>query len=860
MVRSLSGILVGFVITSVGRADDLKSLLSTHCYDCHSADVKSGQLDLTTLAMTPTDAKIAAMWVRIHDRVAAGEMPPKKAEPLAAADREKLLGLIAKPLIDTEMTRRETEGRATRRRMNRQEYEHTLRDLFDAPWLPLKSVLPEDATAHGYPTVGDALDISHVQMARYLEAAERALTAVVATGPKAPPTGPVRFYARDQSSFIRRMTYSAFNTAPERATFPVLGCAGQPDVRSGMAPMTVGKADPATRELEGVGLVQGAYEPVEPKFDRFKASHSGRYKLRFRALSVWVGPNGANANLKDPTKLSPKWFIPNLDDVKPGRRSEPVTIYSELPPRQLRRLGAFDVQPEAGTYELDVHLLAGETIRPDASRLFRSRPGDQRWQNPLAEADGQPGIVYRWMEVEGPLHETWPPAGHRLLFDNLPIEATKSGVTIRSENPNADAARLLARFTEKAYRRPVADAEKRRFLPLIESQLAAGAPFKEAMFAGYAAVLCSPEFLTLHASPGRLDNHALAQRLSFFLAGSAPDAALRASADRGELAKPDELRTHTQRLLDDPRSRRFVESFTDSWLDLRKLLDNSPDAGLYGEYYLDDELTDSALEESRLTFAELIRGNRPAREIVAADYAFVNERLARHYGLPAVEGIALRKVPLPADSIRGGFLTQASVLTVTANGTTTSPVVRGAWVLDRILGQTPPKPPPVPAVEPDLRGATTIREQLAKHRNQPSCHGCHAKIDPPGFALESFDVMGAERTKYRALAEKAERVAGFAKSGQPVQYKWGLPVDASGEFADGRRFAGIAEFKRLLLSDERIVARNFVNQLTVYATGAPVAFADRAAVEAILDAAKPDGYRIADLIHGLVQSDLMRRK
>jgi hypothetical protein len=220
----------------------------------------------------------------------------------------------------------------------------------------------------------------------------------------------------------------------------------------------------------------------------------------------------------------------------------------------------------------------------------------------------------------------------------------------------------------------------------------------------------------------------------------------------------------------------------------------------------------------------------------------------------------LRKVPLPADSIRGGFLTQASVLTVTANGTTTSPVVRGAWVLDRILGQTPPKPPPVPAVEPDLRGATTIREQLAKHRNQPSCHGCHAKIDPPGFALESFDVMGAERTKYRALAEKAERVAGFAKSGQPVQYKWGLPVDASGEFADGRRFAGIAEFKRLLLADERIVARNFVNQLTVYATGAPVAFADRATVEAILDAAKPDGYRIADLIHGLVQSDLMRRK
>jgi hypothetical protein len=848
---ALGVVLIALTSAASLRGQEWKPFLESHCHSCHNPERKSGRLDLTKLAFQPSDPANARVWVRVYDRVSAGEMPPKKSEQPERAAREDFAKSLASGLIEAEEKRIAVEGRATRRRLNRQEYEYAVRDLFGLPWLSLRELLPEDAVAHGYNTVGDALDVSHVQISRYLQAAETALAAAKAPDP---PRSTRRYYARDQKSFVRRMTFTEFNTSPERATFPVLGTQAQPDVRAGKAPITVGAADPATRELEGVGLVQGAYEPVQPTFDEFKAPASGRYILRIRALTVWVGPNGANANLKNPKQLNPKWFIPNLDAVGPGRRSEPIVVTAERPPRLLRTLGAFDATPDAGTHTLDVYLQAGETIRPDAARFFRSRPGDVRFQNPLAEADGQPGVVYRWLEVDGPLPV---PAETRFKpFGDLQI---RNGEVV-SKDPATDARTLLARFASRAYRRPVPEKELPRFLPLVESRLAVGATFRESMLAGYTAVLCSPEFLTLHANPGRLDDHALASRLSFFLWNSEPDAELRSLAARGELRKPKVLRGQTQRLLDDPRSRRFVESFTDYWLDLRKIRDNSPDAGLYGDYYLDDLLADSAVEETRMYFAEMLKANLPARSVATADFAFVNERLAAHYGLPKVEGVALRKVPLPNGSVRGGLLTQASVLTVTANGTTTSPVVRGAWVLDRILGTPPTPPPPVPAVEPDLRGATTIREQLAKHRDQASCAACHATIDPPGFALESFDVMGGFRTRYRALAEPGERAKGIGKNGQPFPHKDALPVDSAGVLPDGRAFKDVVEFKALLAANDRLLARNLVRQLAIYATGAPVSFRDRTAIEAILNQTRESGYRTADLIHALIQSELFLHK
>ncbi|HAM73237.1 MAG TPA: hypothetical protein DCM86_16500 [Verrucomicrobiales bacterium] len=848
-----------------------REFLKAHCTECHDADTRKGGLDLESLPTDLADPATFARWVTVHDRVESGEMPPRKKARPAPGEQSGFTALLASALTSAERSRVDRQGRAVQRRLNRYEYEEALRDLLQLPWLQVRDSLPEDGEAHRFNKVGEALDISHVQMARYLSTGESALRQAIAPQAESPARSLQRYYARDQRSFTGPMKFSVFNTAPERATFPVLGFAGQPEVRSGKAPITSTNA--AERELEGMGVVASAYEPIEPKFNQFKAPVSGRYRIRLNAYSVWVGAGESN-----------KWYIPNLDSISRGRRDEPVVIYSETPPRLLRWLGKFDITPEPGVHELEVFLLAGEMIRPDAGRLFRSRPGPDRWQNPLAERDGQPGVVFRWLEVDGPICEEWPPAGHRALFGDLPLKgahggegssagktnrpaearpgvAQRGGVEVVSRHPMQDAQRLLAAFLPRAYRHPVPESEARRFLPVVKAALRNGSSFTDAMVAAYTAVISSPGFLCLEERPGPLDDYALASRLSFFLWNSPPDDRLLHQASEGRLGHPEVLRAEGERLLGDPRSRRFVDAFLDYWLDLRKIPATAPDADLYSDYYLDDLLTESALEETQLFFAELLRGDLPTRSVVTSDFAMLNERLAVHYGVGPVHGVAIRRTPLPAGSPRGGLMTQAAVLKVTANGTTTSPVVRGAWIMERILGQKPPPPPAgVPAVEPDTRGASTIRQQLERHRSQESCNGCHAKIDPAGFALESFDVMGGWRERYRAVGGGVAPEPGLAKSGQKFVFHQALPVDASGALPDGRPFRDVRELKELLARDERGLARNLARQLVVFATGAPVSFSDRVEIERLLDRAAPGGYGVRTLILELIQSRLFREK
>ena len=876
-VRTLAGLTVLWTLAVVFAhgavlPDAVMSLIDNRCSSCHNDEDKKGGLDLTAPAVLSLTAepKNFALWVKVFDRVNASEMPPQPKPRPTPAELAAFTETLSATLTQIDRARIAVEGRASRRRLNRYEYENALRDLLHAPWLQVRDTLPEDGEAFRFNKVGERLDISHVQMARYLSAADYALRQVVAPQATPLPSTIKRYYARDQRSYTGPMKFSVFNNAPERATFPVLGFQAQPDVRREAAPLTVGAADPVKRELEGVGVVAGSYEPIEPKFNQFRAPVAGRYRLRFSGHTVWVGPGkpdpvkAPEPGKKAATPKPTRWWIPDLDDVAPGRRGEAITIYSELPPRQLRRLGTFDLTPEPSVRELDVWLLEKETIRPDAGRLFRSRPGAGRFQNPLAEPDGQPGVVFRWLEVEGPLPaEGGRAPGHALLFGDLPLKApAKKGgpIEIVSAQPAHDAARLLRNFSQHAYRRPVTDAEATRFLPVIERALQTGSPFAEAMIAGYTAVLCSAEFISVEEKTGPLDDYALASRLAFFLWNSPPDETLRDLAARGALHRPAELRAQTERMLNDPKSQRFTEAFLDYWLDLRKITATAPDSTLYPDYYLDDYLQESALEETRMFFAELVRGDLPAREVAASDYVYVNERLAAHYGLPPTEGVALRRVSLPSDSPRGGLLTQAAVLKITANGTTTSPVLRGAWVMERVLGLPPPPPPPsVPAVDPDTRGATTIRQQLEKHRTQESCAACHTQIDPAGFALESFDVMGGWRDRYRAASE-AKPDPGIGKGGQKFLFHTALPVDPSGVLPDGRAFGDIRDFKRLLLADEAQLARNLLRQLTIYATGAPISFSDRATLEQILVRARARQYCVRTLVHELIQSPLFLNK
>lgn len=850
-------LLVLLLAVSPWRAHaQIAPFLEKHCVECHDADVKKGGLDLTALKPDLTDRRTFEVWTKVHDRVASGEMPPKKKARPDAGQQSAYLGGLAASLAKQDAARIATEGRSVERRMNRFEYENALRDLLRAPWLDIKESLPEDTEAHRFNKSGEALDVSHVQMQRYLLAVEEALRSAFVSSVAPDESKSHRHYARQQGSYVGKMKFSEFNMSPERATFPTLGFVGQPDVRAGRAPATVGKSNPALREEEGVGVVHGAYEPVEPWFGTFRAPQAGRYLVKLCGHSVWVGPGTTKS------KGKVRWQIPDLDNISKGRRPEPVTVYALTPPRVLRRIGTIDLGADVTVAELDVYLKAGESIQIDVTRFFRSRPGASRAQNPLATPEGQPGLVMRWIDVKGPLAPQWPAAPYAVLFDDLPAKPASGGAlpyVVVPKDPAADAERLLRRFVRQAYRRPVSSAEEVRFLPVIQGALRSGSGFAEAMFAGYTAVLCSPSFLYLREAPGPLDDHAVASRLAYFLWNSPPDAELRALADAGRLRDPKVLRTQTDRLLADPRSERFITSFTDYWLDLRKAGANDPDSLLYPDYYLDDHLLESARDESHLTFAELVRANRPAREVVAADYVFVNERLAALYQLAPVEGARLRKVTLPADSVRGGFMTQAAVLKVTANGTTTSPVVRGAWVMERILGRKPPPPPPsVPAVEPDTRGAVTIRQQLEKHRTLESCSSCHTKIDPPGFALENFDVMGGFRERYRALDGKTPEI-GVGKNGQQFAFHNALAVETYGDL-DGKPFKDIREFKRIVAADERQLARNLVGLFAVYATGSPVGFADRPKVEAILDRAKAGGYGVRELVHGLVSSELFLNK
>jgi len=508
-------------------------------------------------------------------------------------------------------------------------------------------------------------------------------------------------------------------------------------------------------------------------------------------------------------------------------------------------------------------MLAGETIQPDAARLFRSRP--PAWHNPLAQKDGQPGVAFQWMEAEGPIYDQWPTPAQKLLFGDLPTKEPGHGgegveVEVVSQSPRADAQRLLMNFMQAAYRRPVPDGEVQRFIAVFDAAQKSGENFADSISAAYSAVLCSPDFVCIEEKPGRLDDYALASRLAFFLSNSAPDDQLRRLAASSTLHQPVVLRAQVDRLLNGPESQQFIDAFLDYWLDLRKIVNTAPDSALYPDYYLDDLLTESAEQETQLFFADLIRRDLPSSNIVSSDFTYLNERLANHYGIPGVSGVALRRVELPANSPRGGLMTQASVLKVTANGTTTSPVLRGVWIMERIMGKpTPPPPPKVPAIEPDIRGATTIRAQLEKHRAMQSCAACHAKIDPAGFALESFDVMGGWRDSYRALGD-GKPVDGIGHNGQKFAFCTGQRVDATGQLPDGRKFHDVRELKKLLLADQRQIARNLVEQLIVYSTGAAVRFGDRPQVEAILDRAAKSHYGVQSLIQELVQSDLFQTK
>ncbi|MCA9263141.1 MAG: DUF1592 domain-containing protein [Planctomycetales bacterium] len=786
------GFLASLLSFSTGDAAEQTAFLREHCIRCHGVDTQEGDLRLDTLVAPGQQAERRATWSSVVAMVEAGDMPPEGENRPADEDVQAFLTWVGSQMAVP------AEPLSALRRLNRTEYEYTVQDLLGID-VSLAELLPEDSSRQGFDNVAGGLGISSIQMMRYLEAADVAFEATIRRIQPLPA----------ETRRVQLMEIKENIESVEEEKGGVIESHGSfVDFTSGWPPARI---DPA--------------HPIE----------DGMYRCR---IAVW--PHEPN----DHRTLTVAVFVGPL--FGPGKR-ELMGVYDVTGTPEEPRIIEFTTRMSAGH---TMHILPW--IYPEHV-TYRDKH------------EARPGVGIAWAETHGPLDQMFPaPSQVRLFGDSETLEMAagepiwmrhRRGVKLHyvdSQAPHDDVARILRDFVPRAFRRPIDDALTDQFVQLALSRLDSGSNFEQAVRAGVTAVLCSPHFLLLNQE-SEIDDYTIASRLSYFLWSSMPDETLLQLAAVGELSDPSVRATQVERMMDDPKFERFVENFTGQWLNLRDIEFTTPDQKLYPEY--DELLLHSMVEETRGFFRHILRENLSVLNFVDSDFAILNQRMAAHYGIEGVRGHEqFRVVALPEECVRGGVLTHASVLKVTANGTNTSPVIRGAWVLDRVLGQPAPPPPPgVPAVEPDIRGATTIREQLDRHRNTPSCARCHRRIDPPGFALEEFDVIGGLRQRYRALGDRKDKSIDWVKN---TQYGLAEPVNAAGELPDGRTFTNSQEYRRLLLAQPDVIAQAIATKLLIYGCGRPITAAERASVDAVVGAAKEGGYGLRSMIHAVVETDL----
>ena len=809
----------------------MRPFLQKNCVRCHGADTQEGNFRVDDELPNDFIAKVNVdRWSEVLNMLNAGEMPPEGEPRPSLVEVTKVVEWIEHERLRAEIAR--NDRRVVLRRMNQHEYNNTIRDLVGVNFNP-GDQFPEDPPAAGFDNNGGALTISPLHMEMYLKAAHQILERVM---PSTPPRKPIKW---------------RFNM-PQRLNLPDPWIS-VPDQFGKPVPVAANARTPAPLRNNLVVLERPSWDRV-CSLHHFFFPGEGEYVIRVRAAQ-W------QPSRQDIIEIGVKHRGENY-----RKHFETDRAYHYGPPRMKIRttmsndvLDTFDVPaPENApeVYEIRAHFPRKARAQVDGIQVSSVYTIDSVAYDVEANQDfPYPRLLIDWIELEGPFWDGRPK--QRILFDSP-----------NRGNEAKYAAEVLSRFMTRAYRRPVTDVEVQRRLALFQKVRPNKASFEEAIKVPLMAVLSSPHFLYLVepesfnaepkataqspdreavASGSALNNYELASRLSYFLWSSMPDDELFALAEQGKLTDPQTLASQVDRMLADKRSEAFVKNFSGQWLGTRQVGSNRPARQIFARY--DDHLELSFIRETEAFFAHILKNDWPVTDFIRSDYVLTNERLARFYGIPGIRGDHMRVVQPPAEAHRGGVLTQGTVLSVTSNGTRTSPVWRGVWILENLLDDPPPPPPPnagdIPPAKEDL-SKVSLRKRLRLHRNNPQCARCHNKIDPLGFALENFDAAGGWRT-----VETKGRQSRAAPD-DPV-------IDANAQLPDGTRFSGIEGLQRELLKRREQFYACLARKLMIYALGRDLGFGDQEFVDQAVVAMRADP-TLRILIKQIVSSDLFLRK
>ena len=807
----------------------VQPFLSKHCFSCHGSEKQKGDLNLEESNGNILDLTEAGIWHEIVGVLNAGEMPPKKQPRPPAKELIKVVEWISGELEKAEQLARVKGPGVSLRRLTNQEYRNTVRDLVGHPFDPSVRFL-EDTQQHGFDNLVDNLGLSTMHLQQYLHAAERIAEKMLDV-PAQPPS--------KQHWLIEPIL-----ATPQTPLIPAGNGAWHDGLRGkDMKKVKPGKVQLPDKPLTWVdpgppgitGLVRGNIE-IPNGFHPYRMVDLSSGKpvvydgfADIRAFGSQIGGGDSNKN-----RFGFRWFAHDEGKYRVTLHVNGFKEKGRPPGLQVMRYPGAEI---LGEYEIrngEARKITFDLYVDDVEYMLRTS-GNRFWGMLLYFEDG---VHLERIEIEGPLNETWPPK-HDF---------------VRSMGGTPDkVAGSLRDFATRAWRRPLRAGELEALVALYKNQRARTNSHKEALRVPLVSILSSPHFLcrverrTGEQGPQKLNAHELANRLSYFLWRSMPDDLLQKSADDGSLLRDDVLREQVQRMLADPAIDSFCETFPARWLGFEQVMTVDIDPRMFP--LVRWGLRHDMLEETRHVFTEVFQTKSSCLELIDSDWTFLNSRLARHYGLPAVKGDAMRRVTLPANSERGGLLAHGSILTITSNGTRTLPITRGAFVLEKILASpTPPPPPnvtPLEEVEQPRPNATT-RELLELHRNDPTCINCHKKIDPIGFSLEQYDAVGRWRTHEHTLVE-----------GKRVRTH---PVDTMGQLPGGQSFQGLPGLKKILLEDADKFRRCLVEKMLVYALDREVNFTDDKLIDHLVQEMSSKDDSMHTLIHALVRSETFRTK